>query len=96
MFTEENPDINHPKIFSFPIFIHVTKEKISKLDPLVNKGIFVGYSDQSKAYGVYIPGYRHININRDAIFYEDTNFSKSRKNHADEDHEEEHEATRVE
>ena len=61
------------------------------MDPSGKKGIFVGYSDQGKYYRVYIPGYCHIDINRYATFDEDSTLSKSRKNHVDEDHEEEHE-----
>ena len=77
------------------MFIHVPKKKRSKLDPFRKKGIFVGYSDQSKAYRVYIPGYRQIEINKDVIFDEDASFSKFRKNHVDEDQEEENEAPKV-
>ena len=54
--------------------------------------MFVGYSDNSKAYRVYIPGYFQIQISRDVIFDEDATFSKSRKNLVDEDREGEHEA----
>ena len=50
MFTGENPEVSHLKIFGCPVYIHIPKEKISKLDPLGNKSIFVGYSEQSKAY----------------------------------------------
>ena len=49
-----------------------------------------------KAYRIYIPGYRQIEINRDVIFDEDVYFSKSKRKHIDEYHKEEHEAPRVE
>ena len=58
MFTSQKPEFNHLKIFGFPVYLHVPKEKRSKLDPLGKKGMFVGYSDQSKAYKIYIPGFR--------------------------------------
>ena len=45
-----------PKIFGCPIYLHVLKEKRLKLDPLGKKGIFIGYSETSNAYKVYIPG----------------------------------------
>ena len=92
MFTGEKPKVSHLKIFGCPIYIHVPKEKRSKLYLLGKKQIFFGYNDRSKAYRVYIPGYCQIEINREVTFYEDATFSKSKKNHADEDHEEEHEA----
>ena len=77
------------------MFIHVPKEKRTKLDPSKKKGIFVGYSDQQKSYRVYILVFLQIEINKDVIFDEDVAFNKSRKNHVDEDQEEEHEAPRM-
>ena len=70
------------------MFIHVPKEKRTKLDPSGKKGIFVGYNDQSKSYRVYIPGHRQIEISRDVIFDEDATFSNSINNHTDEYQEE--------
>ena len=96
MLTGEKPEVSRLKIFGCPVYLLVPKEKSSKLDPSRKKGIFVGYSDQSKSYRVYIPGYHHIDINRSVIFDEDATFSKSRKIHANEDQEEEHEAPIVE
>ena len=53
------------------------KEKRAKLEPSGKKGIFVGYSDCSKAYRVYIPRQRHIDISRDVIFHEEEVFRKT-------------------
>ena len=78
------------------VFIHVPNDKITKFDPSKKKVIFVGYSDQLKAYRVYIPGHLQIEINIDVIFNEYAYFSKSRKNHIDEDQEEDHEVPRIE
>ena len=61
------------------MYIHITKEKRKKLDPSGKKGIFVGYSDSSKAYRIYFPGYKKIDISRDVTFDEDTAYNKSRK-----------------
>jgi hypothetical protein len=55
--------------------VHAPKEKRSKLDPSENKGIFFGYSESSKEYRVYIPGYRKIETSKDVPFNEDTSFS---------------------
>ena len=65
------------------------------MDPLGKKGIFVGYSDQSKAYIIYIPGFRQIEVNKDVTFDEDVDFSKSKKTHVDEVYEEEQEAPKI-
>ena len=42
MFSGEKPEVNHLRIFIFPIYVHVPKEKRSKLEPSRKKGIFVG------------------------------------------------------
>ena len=43
VFSEEKPDVGHLRIFECPVFIHVPKEKITKMEPSGKKGIFVGY-----------------------------------------------------
>ena len=55
------------------------------MDPLGKKGIFVGYSDQSKAYRIYIPCFHKIEVSRDVTFDEVAAFNKSRKTHVDEE-----------
>ena len=95
MFIGENAEVSDQNIFGCPIYLHVYKEKRSKLDPSRKKGIFVGYSDQSKAYRIYIPGFRQIEIHRNASFDEDVYFSKSRKNYANKDREEVQEDPRI-
>jgi hypothetical protein len=42
MFFEKKPEVSHLKIFDCPVFVHVPKEKRTKLDPSGKKGIFVG------------------------------------------------------
>jgi hypothetical protein len=77
------------RIFGCPLYVHVLKDKRSKLDPSGNKGIFVGYSETSKAYRVYIPGHEKIETRRYVTFDEDETFNRSRQNHIDEVHDEE-------
>jgi hypothetical protein len=77
------------------VYVHVPKDKRSKLDPSGKKGIFVGYSETSKAHRVYIPSYREIDISRDVTFDMDATFSRSRQHHTNEIHDEEPEAHRV-
>jgi hypothetical protein len=55
-FHGKNPSVEHLRIFSCLVYIHVPKEKRKKLEPLGNKGIFFGYSDTSKSYRIYAPG----------------------------------------
>ena len=65
MYIGKKPEVIHLKIFGFPIYVHIPKEKRTKLDPFGNKGIFVGYYEVSKFFRVYILGFYHIEISRD-------------------------------
>jgi hypothetical protein len=49
----------------------------------------VGYCEVSKAFRIYIPGHRHIDINGDVTFDEDATLKKSRKCRLKEVYEEE-------
>jgi hypothetical protein len=42
MFSRKKPEVSHLKIFGCPVFVHILKEKTTKLDPSGKKGIFVG------------------------------------------------------
>ena len=41
-----------------------TSNEFKELYPSGKKGIFVGYSKSSKAYRIYFPGYKKIDISR--------------------------------
>ena len=71
--------MSHLRIFSYPVYIHIPKEKRTKLDPSGKKGIFVGYSESSKDYKIYFPRFKKIDISKDVTFDEDTTYNKSRK-----------------
>ena len=48
--------------------------------PLLPKlQVFVGYSESSKAYRIYFPGFKNINISKDLTLDEDSAYNKSRK-----------------
>jgi hypothetical protein len=61
------------------MYIHVPKEKRTKMEPSGKKGIFVGYSENSKSYRIYVPGQRKIEVRRDVTFHEEAAFNKSRE-----------------
>ena len=44
------------------------------MEPSGKKGIFVGYSETSKAYRIYILGQRYIEVSRDVTFHEEVAF----------------------
>ena len=49
----------------------------TKLDQTAERGYFVGYSETSKAYRIFIPGTKRIIIRRDVKFMEDKAFKRS-------------------
>ena len=55
----------------------------------------MGYSESSKAYKIYFPGYKKIDISRDVNFDEDTTYIKSRKRPIEEPEEAEVEAPKI-
>ena len=83
VFTGEKPDVGHLRIFGCTVYVHVLKEKRTKMEPSGKKGIFVGYSETSKAYRIYVPGQRQVEVSRDVTFDEDVAFLRSRESHLD-------------
>jgi transposase InsO family protein len=71
-------EVGHFKIFGCPVYFHVPEEKRTKLDPSGRKGTFVGYNESSKAYLIYIPGQRQIEVSRDVTFEEEIAFQRSK------------------
>ena len=61
------------------MYIHIQKEKRTKIDPSRRKGIFIGYTDTSKACRIYFPGFNNIEINRDVTFDEYLAYFRSRR-----------------
>ena len=79
MFTGKKLEVSHLKIFGCPVYVHIPKEKRTKLDPSEKKGIFVGYREVSKAFRIYILGFHHMEINGDVTFNEEAALKRSRK-----------------
>lgn len=77
VFTKSKPDISHLMIFGCLVYIHVPKEKRLKLEPSRKRGIFIGYSETSKAYIIYILGQKNIELSRDVIFEENLALKRS-------------------
>jgi hypothetical protein len=93
-FTGVKPTVGHMRIFGCLVYIHVPKEKRSKLEPSGKKGIFVCYSATSKAYQIYVPSHMFIEVNWDVTFHEEFSFHPSRETFIDAGLEE-HEAPAV-
>ena len=54
------------------------ENKKAKLEPSGKKGTFVGYNESSKAYRIYFPGSRQIEVSRDVIIEEEMAIRKGR------------------
>ena len=52
IFTGKKSNVSHFRIFGCPMYFHVLKEKRNKLEASGKEGIFVGYSEASKAYRI--------------------------------------------
>ncbi|KAH9770099.1 Integrase catalytic domain-containing protein [Citrus sinensis] len=53
LWKDRKPNIGYFKVFGYKCFILNTKDNLGKFDPKSNVGIFLGYSNSSKAYRVY-------------------------------------------
>jgi hypothetical protein len=76
-FSGKKPNVENLRILGCPVYSHTPKDKRNKLEPSGKKGIFVGYSDSSKAHRIYIPEQHKIEVNRDVTFNERMTFRKS-------------------
>ena len=74
VFTGEKPNISHLHIFGCPLYIHIPKENRTNMEPSRKKGTFVGYNETSKAFKIYVPSERHVEVSRDVTFHEEATF----------------------
>jgi len=77
-FTGQKPQVGHLRIFGCVTYSFIPKEKRRKMEPTAEKGIFVGYSEISKAYRIYIPALRSVVVRRDVKFEEQRAYQRSR------------------
>jgi hypothetical protein len=66
------------------------------LEPSGKKGIFVGYSDTSKGFKIYVLGQQKIELSRDVNFDDNISFKKSIEDPIDSYDEEEYEEPKEE
>lgn len=76
MWSGRNTDLKRLRVFGCTCWVHVPKQKRKKFDPKSEKGIFVGYSEVSKAYRVYFPEEDRLVISRDVVFFENQPYGK--------------------
>ena len=77
-FIGNKPDISHFRIFGSLAYCHIPSDTHTKLYQTTERGYFVGYSETSKAYRIFILGTRIIIVRRDVKSMEDKAFRRSR------------------
>ncbi len=70
VYTGKPPQLGHLKVFGCLTYIYISREKSGKLRLRVERRIFVGYDDVSKAYRIYNLQIRKIIVTKDVIFDE--------------------------
>ena len=70
VWSSKKPSIAHLRVFGCDTFMHVPKEKRSKMDNKAKKCIFVGYKDGIKGYKLWILITRKIVYSQNVVFRE--------------------------
>eukprot|EP00253_Pinus_taeda_P023270 PITA_23270 len=70
VWTGKKPSLSHLRVFGCDAYVHVPKEKLTKLDSKSEKCIFIGYKDGLKGYKLWNPVTRNVVYSRDVVFRE--------------------------
>lgn len=84
LWSNKKPVLAMMRVFGCTAMVHIPKEKRKKLDDKSSECIFVGYSDESKAYRLYSKQNGNIIVSRDVIFLE-ANAVKEKVNDSQQD-----------
>jgi hypothetical protein len=68
--------LQHLRVFGCDAYVHVPKEKRSKMDNKAEKCIFIGYKDGVKGYNLWNPETKKIVYSQDVVFREVKDVSK--------------------
>ena len=60
VWTGKKPSLSHLKVFGCDAYVHVMKEKRTKLDSRSERCIFIGYKDGFKGYKLWNPETRKV------------------------------------
>eukprot|EP00253_Pinus_taeda_P033408 PITA_33408 len=72
----KKPSLSHMRVFGCDAYVHVPKEKRTKLESKFEKCIFIGYMDCLKGYKLWNLITRKVVYNRDVVFREVKYFIK--------------------
>jgi hypothetical protein len=66
-FHGKKPNVSHLREFGAPVYMHVPKELRDKLEPVSEKGRFLGYEPDAKAYRILRERDNRVIVSRDVI-----------------------------
>ena len=69
-YSGKKPSVSHFQTFGCECYVHVLDVDRNKLQPKSNKCIFLGYSDEQKAYQLYNPTTKKIVAIHDVVVKE--------------------------
>jgi hypothetical protein len=69
--TGQKPNVAHFRIFGCIAYVHVPNQRRVKLEEKSQKCVFLGVSEESKAYTLFDPESKQIITSRDVIFAEE-------------------------
>jgi hypothetical protein len=72
-------DVLHLRVFGYIAYVHVLNEKTSKIDPKVDKCIFIGYSLKQKGYRCFNSSIRKLQVSKNVVFDEMVSWYSSLK-----------------
>jgi transposase InsO family protein len=70
VWTGKKPNVSHFREFGCHVFRLDRQPNRGKFDSRAKEGVFLGYSEESKGYGVWMPNERKVEITRDVKFLE--------------------------
>ena len=70
VWTGKKPSLSHLRVFGCDAYVHVPKEKRTKLDNKSERCIFIGYKDGLKGYKLWNLETRKVVYSRDVVFRE--------------------------
>ena len=70
VWTSKKPSLSDLRVFGCDAYVHVPKEKQTKLESKSKKCIFIGYKDGLKGYKLWNPVIRKVVYSQDVVFRE--------------------------
>ena len=71
VWTGKDISYRHLKVFGFPAYVHVAKDKQGKLNPKTRPCIFLGYDDDEFGYRLWNLAEKKVVRSRDIVFMEE-------------------------